>query len=242
MIDFDDSEIKQLVVQLDRLNKRGFFFAAKYALADMMWEARPIAQQVVAEKFTLKNKYTQQSIRALRPTGSTIETLAARVGSTAAYMEKQERGFRSTPFHGVGGAPVPTSAAANQKGAVPRTKPPGRRHRLSQTANAPMVQKGKRAGRKGSPGALISEAAQSNKKHVLLHLGNTSGIFRIFGGKRRPKIEMVTALLQGTVMVPARPWIGEVANRAFPLLRRHYQANLRRQIGMAAVRIRGASY
>ena len=76
----------------------------------------------------------------------------------------------------------------------------------------------------------IKQAASSTSRYAFLDLGKTRGIFRVVGGKRRPKLRMVWDMSRRTVDVAPRRWLAPAVAQTEPLLQGMYADALRFQI------------
>ena len=148
------------------------------------------------------------------------------MGSLAAYMETQEFGGMET-----GGGkyqPIATSYAAGQGRGAKRTKLPRKPNRLQ------AIQLRKRTGaglsRKAANQAAIQQAAGGGNKFVFLDLGRRQGIFKVTGGKRRPKVQMVWDMSRRYVRIPATPTIGPAVRTTQQRMPQFYSEALVQQL------------
>lgn len=191
---------------LDKLTADLAFFASKsipYAARNgannMAFQARAIWVEEIEKSMTLRNRYTVKSVRVDKATGNRIENIRAVLGSVAPYMAAQEDG---SPRQLGGKHAIPTSAAAGQRGARPRTKLVRRPNVLSAIHLAKRGTHGSRAQRNA---ISMSQAARAGKRFVFLDLQRGRGLFRIGGGKRKPNVTMLWDLSRGSVRVPKNP-------------------------------------
>ena len=76
----------------------------------------------------------------------------------------------------------------------------------------------------------MTAAAEGGSKYVYLNLGRRKGIFKVVGGKRKPRVQMVHDLSNTTVRIPANPTLAPAVartRRAIPLL---YKSQLIQQL------------
>lgn len=204
MFKIDDSEIKGLESKLDELNKRALPFATRHTLNTVAFNTMRTAKTNVRVKMTTRNKWTEQSIRVERSKSLQISQQAASVGSVADYMEDQEFGTTRTK-RGRHGVPIVTGYAAGQEGQQPRTRLPRKANKLLNVR----LRKGRTSGstRRQRNKVAVLEAAASGNKFVFLDLGRRKGLFRVVGGKRRPRVKMIYSLSDASVTIPRNPWL-----------------------------------
>ena len=145
------------------------------------------------------------------------------MGSVADYMEDQEFGATITR-KGSKGKPIATSYAAGQEGQQPRTKVPRKANKLASI----QLKRNKQAGgsRKQRNLMAVKQAAASGSKFVYMDLGRRQGIFRVLGGKKKPRVRMVWDLSNTTVIIPRRPTIGPAATATRRLMPEIYREAL----------------
>jgi len=73
---------------------------------------------------------------------------------------------------------------------------------------------------------MVKEAAQSGRKYVFMDLGRRKGIFKVIGGKRRPRIKMVWSMENKSVVVPANPMLGPAVDQTRKLMPEMYRKSL----------------
>ena len=146
------------------------------------------------------------------------------MGTIADYLEVQEFGGTKLKRGSVGVA-IPTSYAAGQAlGSQPRI-------RLARRANQLKAIRLKRSRKRGSNRKQRNIAAiRSGQKFVFLDLGRRQGIFRVLGGKRKPRIKMVWDMTQQAVVIPRNPWLQPATRRVEKVLPRLYREALRFQL------------
>lgn len=207
----DFSDIERLEHDLGRYNSVAVPIATKTMLNNMAFEGRRSAQAIIAKRMTLRNKWTLGSIRVVKVRGLKVRSMHSTLGSTAKYMETQEFGGTKTK-KGSRGVNITTSYAAGQEGQQPRTK-------LAKPSNrAAKIRLAGKSIRKGSRRLTnhlkVKEATKTKNKHVFLDLGRRQGIFRVTGGKRNPKVKMVSDLSSKSVKIPKTPWLAPSSERA----------------------------
>ena len=203
MLTIDTRQVKQLERDLKLFNRNALPFATRKTVNDLAWDARREWQGEIRRQLITRNRWTQQSIRVTATRERSIPMQAAVVGSLEGYMRRQEEGG-TVVADGKQGHPIATSYSAGQSpGARPRTRLPRRPNRLS----AIQLDKRRRraTSRKQRNLIAVKQAAESGRKFVWLDLGRRQGIFRVTGGKRRPKVRMVYDLSRRSVRTPATP-------------------------------------
>ena len=204
MITIDDRELKEFEADLKTFGSRAFPFASKSTVNGLAFKARTIAQGQIKNDLTLRNRFTLQSVQVDQTRTLNVSRQEATVGSIAPYMETQEFGGIKTKS-GSEGVTISTGWSAGQENAQPRTRMPRKANRLE---NIKLKKRtGRNASRKQQNLIAIKQAAESGSKYIFLDLGRRKGIFKVIGGKRRPKIKMVHDLTQQSVTIPRNPWL-----------------------------------
>ncbi len=228
MIKLDDKQLKRFEADLKTFASRAFPFATKQTINGTAFEAQKRAKSNIRESMITRNRFTESSVRVVQARGLVVNRQEARTGSIAAYMADQEFGDtkHSTGKHGVA---IPTSYSAGQGEAKPRSRLPRKANALQN------VQLSKRRGRsKGSKlqqnFVKVKQAAENGDRYVFLDLRRGPGIFRVLGGKRKPRIRMIADLSRRSVVIPRNPWLApaaEAARRGIPV---RYERALRFQL------------
>lgn len=200
MFEINDKEIKELEADLKTFAHRAYPFATKNTINVAAFSARSYAQENIRESMVTRNKFTERSVRVDRAFTLNVSRQISTVGSIADYMELQELGGTKTK------PAIPTSYAAGQtEGTSPRTRLPRRANKLS---NIKLRRKRKRGLTRRRQNAIrVRAAAQSGHKYVFLDLARGKGIFKVIGGKRRPRVKMIYDLSRKSVRIPKRPWL-----------------------------------
>lgn len=226
MFEIDARDVKKYERDLKDFAGKALPYASRAMLTRSAFDARKEAQGNIRERMTTRNAWTVGSIRARKATSLNIKQQEATMGSLAAYMETQEFGGMET-----GGGkyqPIATSYSAGQGRGAKRTKLPRKPNRMQ------AIQLRKRTGadlsRKAANQAAIQQAAGGGNKFVFLDLGRRQGIFKVTGGKRRPKVQMVWDMTRRYVRVPATPTIGPAARTTQQRMPRFYSEALVQQL------------
>lgn len=226
MLDIDPSDVKQYEKDLQQFARSAFPHATKATLNKAAFETRKRGQMNIRWNMTTRNRFTEQSVQVEMAKGMTVESQQAVVGSTAEYMHDQEFG---ATVRGKGASKaIPTAYSAGQAdGTRPRSKLPRKPNQMQsiqlkrQTAGKNVWQRNRIA---------IQMAAESGSKFVYLELGRTKGIFRVLGGKRKPRIRMVWSLSRRAVTVPKNPWLGPATDDTRQDMPRYYRDALLYQL------------
>ncbi len=224
MIDIDTRQIAQLESKLRRLNTRGLRFAEVETINRAAFATMKESRQNVEQQMTLRNKWTQRSIRVQKATMSRSE---AEVGSIAPHMETQEIGA-SEDAQGKHGVAIPTSVSSGEgRGRAPRQRLVRRPNKVSSIQLA----KNKRfASRKQRNAVAVKQAIRTGRRFIFLELQRRKGLFRVYGGKRNPRIEMMHDLTRRRVTIPRNPWLMPAAQHQAQQLPRYYAQALQRQL------------
>lgn len=223
----DFKEIENLVADLERFNKKALPFATRNTVNTAAFKARALSQENIRNSMVTRNKFTERSIRVEQTRTLQVNRQEAVVGSTADYMEDQEFGAtkRSDGRHGVR---IPTSYSAGQEGSQPRTRLPRGPNRIQRIRLKNKRKAGKTRQQRNT--AAIREAAQSGSKYVFLELARRKGIFKVIGGKRKPKIKMVHDLTDKSVTIPRNPWLAPAVAETTKLIPDIYRDSLQFQV------------
>jgi len=212
MFNVRDEAIRQMESDLKTFAARAFPFATKNTVNQGAFRARTYAQENIDQNMTTRNKFTRNSIRVEQTRELTVSRQAAVVGSIADYLADQEFGATKSAS-GSEGVALPTAYSAGQgEGARPRTRLPRKPNKMSNIQLRNRTQSG--ASRKQKNLIAIKGAAASGRKFVFLNLGRTKGIFKVMGGRKRPRIKMIYDLSRPSVVIPRNPWLAPAFERA----------------------------
>lgn len=211
MIQIDDKELKRFEKDLLRFKKSAFPFASKTVLNNLAYESMKVSKNTIGSKMTLRNKFTQQSVRYEKTNTLDLSKQESKVGSIAPYMETQEMGGRKNKTGKVG-VSIATGYSAGQDGSNTRTKLPTNSNKMKNIILNSRVKNAK--SRKQRNFLLIKESAKNKKKFVYLDLGKTKGIFKLIGGKKNTKIKMIHSLSNKSVTIKKNEWLQPSVNKA----------------------------
>lgn len=209
-------QIAELAKRFDQLGERAIPFAMRNTLNAVAFDARSEWIKRIKRSMTLRNRYTEKSVRVERVSRQVIEHMESRVGSGLEYMAKQEEGGqeRAKGKHGV---PIPTSSAAGQaRKTRPRTKLVRQKNYLS----AIHLRRGLTGSRKQRNAAAIRLARKNAGGVVYLDLGKRKGLFSVPSGPRA-KPRMLYDLSSKTVRVRARPTLEPTVRTVGPRILLH---------------------
>lgn len=200
--------------ELETLAKRSVPFAARETVNNLAWAGRAAWQEEMARSLTLRNRFTAS--RALVDPARTLRLSAmeARLGHTEPYMELLETGKPERAAKRY--RPIPTEVAAGQAiGSLPG----GRKRAVRPSAiitrlGSLKVSGGKFRSRKANNARAIRGAISSGRRLALLDLGRRKGIYRVMGGKRRPRIVKLYDLTRRKTAVPRTPTLQRALERA----------------------------
>ena len=228
MVSFQDRDLKRFENILKGLASRSFPYATKFTLNKAGFEARSDWQNQIDETFVNRNKWTKRSIRVEQTRSLDVRAQRVVVGSVADYMADQEFGT-TLRKQGKRGIPIATSYSAGQgMSSKPRTRLPRGANKL---ARITLRDRRKVTGsRKRQNAAAIRMAAQSSNKFVYLDLGQRQGLFKITGGKRKPRVKMVHDLSNPSVTLQPRPTLQPALAKTEKKLPQFYYESLRFQL------------
>lgn len=228
MFGVDTKSIKQMERDLKTFASKAYPFATRKTVNDAAFQAQRIARTDVKDNMTNRNRFTVQSIQVEQTRTLRVSRQASVIGSTADYMEDQEFGAVKSKT-GKEGVQIATSYSAGQgENAQPRTRLPRKPNRMASISLQKRRKKG--GSRKQQNFIAIRQAAATGRKFVFLDLGRRKGIFRVTGGKRRPKIKMVHDMTKQSVVIPKNPWLKPAFDEAASMLPAFYADALRFQL------------
>lgn len=220
-ITMNDRGIKKYSQYLVDYTKKGFPFAVKNTLDETAKVAQVLAKENIRNQMTLRNKFTENSVRVQRVKTLKVDNQFSVTGSINArrqgfepYLDKQE--FGATKHKkGKHGVPIATPYASGEGlSANPRKKLPTSSNKMNRIRLDRKRLSGKLSHKQKNI-ILIKQAAKSGARHVYLELKTSKheGIFRVTGGKR-PKIKMVYNLSESSVVVKKNPWLKPASDKA----------------------------
>ena len=200
MITAEMRGLEKLRGDLGKFAKKALPAAARGTLNTLAFDARREWVQQVGRKFTLRNKFTLNSLRIEKAQGFKVDSMQSRAGSVADYMAEQEKGFteRARGKHGVA---VPTSSAAGMAKRAVRTKQVQRKNYLTAIQVASRVR-----GIRQRRNAVAIRMASRTGGVAFLDTGKSKGLFRVTRtAKGRYSVRMLYDLSNRSVTVKATP-------------------------------------
>lgn len=227
MIGIKIKQLKKLEKNLNVFNLKALPFATRNTINQAAFKTQKLAKQNIKDKMTLRNKFTVSSVRVNQSKSLNISKQQSETGTIADYLVKQEFGeiIQKSGKHGV---PIATSYAAGQSETAKRTKLVRKPNKL-QSLQLKRKAKGANS-RKQRNFIAIQQAVKSSNKYVFLELGRTKGIFKVVGGKRKPRIKMVWSLKQQSITVNKNPWLEPAFNEVIKEMPAMYLKSLLFQV------------
>jgi hypothetical protein len=229
MITVDVRDLKRLTRELQIAKASSLPYAVRNSLNRSAFATRRAWQQQIEAEFVNRNRYTTRSVLVTKATGSKLSGLKAVVGSTAPYMGVQESGGT---VRGGKHKAIPTSYAAGQMGAIPRSKVVRRPNRMG----ALQAKKGRGMSKRQRNAVAIARARKSGSKVAVLETSRGKALVRVLGrpkkgtrshggGTGKSQIRMVWDLSRGSVRVPPTPTLQHTLRRMQgPMLQIHKDA------------------
>lgn len=203
----DMQDVKELEKDLKTFARKALPFATKQTINRGAFKGRELSQENIERRMITRNKWTKGSVRVQMSKTLDIDRQESIVGSLEGYMATQEFGGVERGEHKH--QPIATSYSAGQaEGKRPRTRAPRRPNKRSQI----------RLQRRGGAGmsrrqrnlVAVREAAEGGSKYIYMDLGKRQGIFKVLGGKRKPRVKMVWDLSRKAVTIPRTPWLAPI--------------------------------
>lgn len=202
--------LSRMFRDLEKFRSKAIPFAMRRTLNDTAFAARKLWAEEIQKTLITRNTYTTRSLHVDRATGRTVMGMRAVLGSKAPYMGDREEASRSDR------GPVPTTVASGEgRSGKPRRRLVRRPNRISAIALPPKVQQGSR---KQRTAVTIAMAARKGHRFIFLELERRKGFFRLSGGKRRPKLDMLWDTSRKSHMVKAHPTLGPALKRVQRLI------------------------
>lgn len=215
---------------LETYRKRAIPYAARDGLNGCAFALMREWRREVKSTFTLRNQYTERSIRVERAQGLNLRTMVAITGSVAPYMGDQEQGavIRGKGKHKA----IPGPAAAGQAPGGKRTRTVRAINRLS--AIHVLHVNATRYGRRRQNAVAIAVALRKGQRHVLLNRrrGGGRGLFSVWGTRRGVRTRLLWDVSRASVRVDPHPTLQRSLDRSRAvftgILSNAYLAQLRR--------------
>lgn len=200
MFKIDTEELKQLKSDLKEFAIKAYPFATKSMLNRTAFEGRELIQADMRRRFIARNKFTVNSVRVETAKGLNVNHQESVVGSIAPYMEDQEFGGTRVK-RGKHGVAIPTTVASGEgRGAQPRRRVATSRSRKRNITLSKIRVKAKSKGQEAH--ARVKHAAETGERFVFLDLPKHPGIYKVTGGKKKPKIDLIHDMSRKSVSIP----------------------------------------
>lgn len=240
MIDAKTKNIRDFERDLAEFTKNGIGYAARNTINDMVFYVMGESRDEAGRKMVMRNKWTERSIQGRKARGTDLRRLEGSVGSFEEYMREQEEGGvkRATGTHGVA---IPTSYAAGQEGAVPRTRVVRAANRLTRIKlSAAFRRRGRSSGARLM--STVHEAIATGRRYAYIEFrgGKGKGIYKIVGGRRTgksgwpsgAKLKMVHSLKDRLVRIPKNSWLEPSVDKGIRRADDFYERRLVQQIDL----------
>lgn len=199
---------------LETIAKRSVPFAARETVNGMAWAGREAWQDEMRTSLTLRNRFTERHALVDPARTLRMSAIEARLGHTEEYMrlleegkpERAARRFRA----------IPTEVAAGQaRGSLRAGRAKAVRAKNIITHLGSLKVSGSKArSRKANNARAVRGAIRTGRRIALLDLGKGPGIYRVMGGKRRPKLSKLYDLTRRRTPMPRIPTLGRAMARA----------------------------
>lgn len=221
VFEIETREIRKLAEDLETAGKKAVPFALRNSVNRSAFEGRKIWQAELHDEMTLRNKWTERGILVEKARSSTLGQIEATLGSIRDYQATQESGGT------VRGA-IPTSVSSGEgRGAQPRKRLVRGPHKLP---NITLANRRKGGSKKQRNAASIAIAKRQGKKHVFLETQRGKGIFRLSGGKRSTKLDMVHDTTSKSHRLPPHPTLGPTLRKLEPKMSKIHIEELVKQL------------
>ena len=216
-MDFDANLnlVEQYEKRLKDFDRRGLAYATRETLNQAAFYGRAQMQREIKDRFINRNKWTERSVQVNKAKGLDIDLQASEMGSVQPYMVTQEEGGQIRGRNG--DHSIPTGYSAGQDGASKRTRNVRKANRMNsiKLRKRPRV-KGYNRGHTNF--LIVRQAAEERIKFIYLDTGKSRGVYRVLGGKRKPKIRMVSDLSRKSVKIPSTKTLEPATRRTIELM------------------------
>jgi len=221
--------------QLETIAKRSVPFAARETVNTLAFEGRRIWQAEMASSLTLRNNFTARRALVEKARTLRVDAMEAKLGHTEPYMANLEHGKPERAEKRW--RPVPTEVAAGQpKGSLSSGRKKIVRPKNIITRLGSLKTKGF-AGRprKARNARAVQQAIKTGKRLALLDFGRRKGVYKVMGGKRRPKVVKLYDLSRRTTPMPKIPTLQRTLKKTLALAPRVAHDALSKQLKRAGV-------
>ena len=236
----NDEQTEELEHMLFVFASRALPFAVRNTIKDTAFLAQRFARQDVDDKFILRNKHSQRSIRVDKSAVMRelkIDRMHASTGSDESYMARQEFGGRQVA-KGTEGKPIYTSQAAGLGDSSPPVKKlpraPNKMSRIQLKKNKLRA----KSRRQAFFFAAVQTLEERNKYAFIDDNEHTKGIYRIQGRLNRKgswkiknlKMKLIWDLSRKSVTNAKEPWLLPASQDAAALQPAIYRKRLNEQL------------
>lgn len=221
--------------KLEAVAKRSVPFAARETVNTLAFKGREIWQAEMASSLTLRNKFTQRRALVEKARTLNVNRMEAVLGHTEPYMANLEHGKPERAAKRW--RPIATEIAAGQtKGSLSAGRKKIVRPKNIITRLGNLQGKGF-AGRprKARNARAIQQAIKTGKRLALLDFGRRKGVYRVMGGKRKPKILKLYDLSRRVTPVPKTPTLQRTLTKTLALAPQVAHDALSKQLKRAGV-------
>lgn len=197
----DTRDVKKLERELTTFATRSVPYAVRNGLNGAAFAARREWVKQVKASFTLRNTYTERSIRVVKASGTDPGAMVARLGSEARFMGEQERGGIITGKSGR--KPIPGPSAAGQAPGSRRTKVVRAGNRLGAIHVAHPRLTGSRKQRNAIAMAVARRLGQ--KRALLERPSGAKAIFQLTGRGKSATTRLLWDVSRATVLIRPAP-------------------------------------
>lgn len=208
--------------------QRSIPYAMRNGLNSCAFELRKTWQLEIRAAFTLRNKFTERSVRVEKANGLNIGSMKAVTGSVAPYMGDQEEGAKVKGRGKHKAIPAPV-AGGGKPGGTNRPRLVAGRFKLGavSVASKPLA----KYGRRRQNAIAIAIAVRKGERFALLNRskGKGRGLFEVKGLKRKAKVRLIWDMSRGSVKVPAEPTMARAVHRSRNAFERIMRSSLEDQ-------------
>ncbi len=232
MFSIKTKKIRDLENQLYMVAEKAVPYATRNTVNNAAFLGMRLSKTRIAKSLTLRNKWTEKSIRVNPTRTLNVSRQMALLGSTEDYMEDQEFGAIKRR-KGKIGVPLATGESSGEgdtptpRKRLPRGKNKLRKIRLSRRRAQGKTKKQKTLIR-------VREAIKTGNRYVYLDTGRTKGVFRVKGGtKKNPQnavVRMLYSLNESSVRIPRDPWLYPSVERTKAFIPDIYTRSLKFQL------------
>lgn len=250
---------KELADALKHIGKVGFKHAVKGTLNSAAFDTRAAIQAEMKRDFTLRNKFTVNSVQVDKVKTQTVNRMESTVGSVAHYMADVEQGGVRKNRAGGLSTWVTSSFASGEEGAAKRLKVPKRQHlikNLKVNKTSVTMREGGKGGlavptrrnkqgrvsvkyknlsglvNKGHANRMLIEsvAKQTSSKYVALDTARGKGIYKVINDGGIIRVKLMYDLSKPQINIKSNPMFKPNAHRVAMTLPAIYEKEIKRQL------------